>query len=848
MLPRIGVLIIVYVVSGWLGLQLAIPPGYVTAVFPPAGICLGALLIWGARVWPGVWLGSLALNLLVAWRSSAGVSTGAVELALAIATGSTLQSLAGHYLIERWQPGSKSLEVAERVIFLLLLGGPLACLTASLFGSLSLVAIGRIGWAGWPFSFWSWWVGDTIGVFLFTPMVLILVRLREPAWRRQVLTTVVPILVIFPLVVALFFQTNRWESQRIEATFHDQARTVVENLRHDIDIYEGAVGSVQGLFEATDDVTPEQFYRFTHRDLSQYPAILALEFLPQVTNAQRPAFEQHARTSGLTGYFIKALGANGMEPAPQKADYFPVYHVEPMPGNGTALGFDISSVPSRAAALQYTLEHHTATITPKIILVTTGQPGLLLLEPVYDMSSSADGQQGRVRGVALGAFDLPRLVGQTIPNGTSDDISIRIDDVTDTRHIDTLFQSQGHRNQYPGLQWTVPLVFANRNWSVQLSANESFVARQRSLISWVVLAGGLTSTAMLQMLLLIITGRTRSIEKEVEARTNALAEREAYLHSVFNNNPDAILVIGGEGRIQSANSRAAQLFGYTEATLPSQAIETLIPECFRGLLSGGQIDMASIGGVNLFGRHADGTTFPAEVIISPLRLPKETLAIAIVRDVTQRHAQEQRLSDALREKETLLKEVYHRVKNNLQVTQSLLNLESRGLAAGPAKTAMDDVGSRIRAMALVHEKLYQSGNLTSISLKDYVNDLISQIRQSGALGEARLSVDQEIADIQVGVDAAIPLGLLINELFSNCVKHAFPDAREGHIRVLVKRDVLGTALTITDDGVGLPPGFNQTKLSSMGLRLAKSLALQLKGALLISSDHGTTVSIIGMKI
>ena len=203
----------------------------------------------------------------------------------------------------------------------------------------------------------------------------------------------------------------------------------------------------------------------------------------------------------------------------------------------------------------------------------------------------------------------------------------------------------------------------------------------------------------------------------------------------------------------------------------------------------------------------------------------------ITQDVTQRKRAEQQLQGALQEKETLLKEVYHRVKNNLQVVQSLLNLQQRTLPAGPGRAAIEDSVRRIRAMALVHEKLYQSGSLSAVSLRDYLNDLLKQI--SDASGGARRSVQLvlDVDDTAVGLDNAIPLGLLVAELVGNSFKHGFADGAGGSIHVLLHLREDDARLAVRDTGSGLPPGFSVERSSSMGLQLAANLARQLGGVL-----------------
>ncbi len=221
----------------------------------------------------------------------------------------------------------------------------------------------------------------------------------------------------------------------------------------------------------------------------------------------------------------------------------------------------------------------------------------------------------------------------------------------------------------------------------------------------------------------------------------------------------------------------------------------------------------------------------------------------LVQDISARKSgevlireQQQHLEHALHEKETLLKEVYHRVKNNLQVVQSLLALQRRSVPEGAARAALDDSVQRVRAIALVHEKLYQSGSLASVSLPEYTRDLLFQIGE--VAGQRHISVRTDIDVLHAGLDAAIPLGLLVAELVGNAFKHAFRGRNEGEIHVALRPGPGGAELSVSDDGVGLPAGFSLDGRSTMGLQLAASLARQLGGELQVHSPHGTRFSAI----
>ena len=204
---------------------------------------------------------------------------------------------------------------------------------------------------------------------------------------------------------------------------------------------------------------------------------------------------------------------------------------------------------------------------------------------------------------------------------------------------------------------------------------------------------------------------------------------------------------------------------------------------------------------------------------------------AATADVTERNQQQQRTLLALAERETLLREVYHRVKNNLQVVQSLLNLQQRSLPEGPARTAIDDSVRRIRAMALVHEKLYQTGTLSAVSLREYTEDLLRHLGEASGVHALGITLQADIGDVQGSLDVAVPYGLLVTELVSNSLKHGFADGCRGTVSVVLRRTAGVWVLRVSDDGVGLAANFDIHQLQSMGLQLATSLAAQLGGEL-----------------
>ncbi len=216
---------------------------------------------------------------------------------------------------------------------------------------------------------------------------------------------------------------------------------------------------------------------------------------------------------------------------------------------------------------------------------------------------------------------------------------------------------------------------------------------------------------------------------------------------------------------------------------------------------------------------------------------------SVGRDTTEEHLALEALEASLREKEALLKEVHHRVKNNLQIVSSLLKLQAAQLTDPVARIALQESRQRISSMAMIHEKLYRSANLARIDFGAYTREMMAQLARSyGAAGQG-IQFQVDIAQVHLNVEQAIPCGLIINELVTNALKHAFPTGQGGTIRVAMQADAECCVLTVTDDGVGLPPNLDINQVDSLGLQLVRTLTEQLNGSLEIASQDGAAFTV-----
>lgn len=212
-------------------------------------------------------------------------------------------------------------------------------------------------------------------------------------------------------------------------------------------------------------------------------------------------------------------------------------------------------------------------------------------------------------------------------------------------------------------------------------------------------------------------------------------------------------------------------------------------------------------------------------------------------DITDRRNDEIKIKKALTEKETLLREIHHRVKNNMQVIISLLKLQAQRIQDKDLKKPFEESEQRIRAMAMVHERLYQKNDLSGINFSEYIHNIISELKTAYHIDGRKVAVKINVEDIVLEVDSAIPCGLIINELITNCFKYAFPEGRRGEVIVNFTKEGNTYNMTIRDNGVGLPVGFDHRQTTTLGLQLVNVLTKQLLGNFQIRTDRGTEAAI-----
>jgi PAS domain S-box-containing protein len=344
-----------------------------------------------------------------------------------------------------------------------------------------------------------------------------------------------------------------------------------------------------------------------------------------------------------------------------------------------------------------------------------------------------------------------------------------------------------------------------------------------------------------------------AISRDITERKRAekeLKESEQKYRTLFNSSPDYTILIGTNGKLIDVNEAAQKAVGLSKEELIGKNFTKL------GLLLDEEMPshMENVSHI-LKGKHIkpheskfidkNGEIRHAETYLTPLEKDNEIYAFNVIsHDISERKKAEEGIKASLKEKELLLREIHHRVKNNLQIINSLLSLQTRYIKDEGTLNIFKESQNRVRSMAIIHEKLYNSSNLVKIDFEEYVKDLANNLFYTYKINPYNIKLNTDIDNILFDIETAIPCGLIINELVSNCLKHAFNGLNKGKINITLNQIGEEFTLSVSDNGIGLPEDFNFTNTDSLGLLMINNLVKQLDGTIELDKNGGTTFKII----
>jgi len=817
-----------YALVGRLGLLLAIPPGYATAVWPASGIALAGLLLGGRRLWPGVWLGYLCVNYMASRDLSApGPARWSVVVGALLGLGATLQAVAGEALVRRRAGGDHLMDDQRDVLRLLFWGGPVSCLISATWSVAMLLLRHVLTTGDIPFHWATWWVGDTLGVLIFAPLILLWTEPHR-TWRRRWLSVTLPLLATFFLSVFLFFYASRREGDALRSAFEDRARTLTSAVQASCDIHLEVLISLDSMFESSQEVTRQEFHHFVQTALNRHPGIRGLSWDQRLTAAERPRFEAE------TGLRITQFDAQKRRvPAEARDDYVVVRYVEPA-ADISALGLDIASEPVRREALEKACDTGGVASSRPILLVSEqgDRRSVLVFSPVFtkgDMPATAEQRRRQVFGYATGAFRLEDLVERAIAKLPREGLTVALFDVQamqddELLYADGLWAQRAHGAGDPDLRQ--PFMFGGRQWVVRVAATNKYLDSYRSWRSWLILICGFLFTGLLGAFLLVVSSRTAKVEKLVVRRTaelqNELQERrraegvvrlsEARNRALLEHMIGGMITFDEESRIESVNPAAETMLGYREDELIGRSIALLIADAPANAQESflRKAHRAAIGRLTEWrGRRKNGDTFSSEAALFEFEVPDGRRFACNFQDISERR-------EVDRLKSEFVSTVSHELRTPLTSIRGSLGLLAAGVLGELSPRVRDIIGlaerNAVRLTALINDILdferLESGRvemqMADVGLQPLFEQSLEAVRPMS--DERRIALICGTTGLRLRADATRVVQVLVN-LLSNAIKFS-PPGREVRVWAEEKEGVWVRVL-VADRGAGIPEVYHQ---------------------------------------
>jgi len=800
---RIVLLATGYVVTGRLALLLAIPPGFATAIFPPVGIGLAAVLLWGKPMLGGVLLGSTLLNLSIAISAGANFSISSLLISFGIAIGSTIHNATAATFIRKYIGFPTALNNERQVIGFLLLGAPLASLISATWGVTVLYFSGAVSPGEYAFSWWTWWVGDGIGVLIATPLVLILFASPRDLWASRRNTVGLPLIVGCAVMVVTFVRASRLEQEGIASIFNERAQLMTARIKANL----RAESDIVLLAERFMTVAPQSgrtdFSAFSSEIRASHPELQAMSWVKRVRKGERDAYEMTAKANGYADRTIWERN-DAYEPikAAERDEYMVVTFIEPFEGNSTALGFDLSSEKIRNAAITRARDDDQSVLTPPINLIQGGNgPKWLLIHPVYSgLAKNQAERRENLRGVISAVIDPEALVQTALKRYSNGDYRILVDDVTDDSQVLPVFASAS--DLVPGktasIQFRETWSFGSRNLALTVLPTAAFMHKNRGLQSWVVLAGGLALCGLMGAFLLIVSGRTNHVEGLVKQQTLELS-------AILDHAKEAIVTFNANGYIERANPATANLFGYSMQVLLEGRITDLIPQFDWNTPRQGK-DRLEVRGY----RH-DGTALELELTSSQMEVHGRQLFTAMIHDISARKM-------AAQLKDEFVSTVSHELRTPLTSISGSLGLICGGVVGNVSDEVLELVEiartNAERLTILVNDILdiekIASGKLVifseNLDLRNIIRQSLAQIGGYADRHGISVTIDESHfgnEPAMVYADASRLLQVMAN-LLSNAIKFS---PKEGQVDISLTNTNTHVKVIVRDRGPGVPPEF-----------------------------------------
>lgn len=812
-----------YFALGVLGLSFAIPPGYASPIFPAAGFAV-ALMLWSHnRAWPGVWLGSLALNLGVS-LFNADLNFSIAMVALAMSIGATLQAFVASCLVT-WAVGKawQDMEFESDIILCLFLAGLLSCVVSATVGVSALYFSGVITSAVYVNSWWNWWVGDTLGVLIVMPIVVSILYRKHLSWQHRINTVLFSMLAILLMVACIVGLSSYWEQNLRKIEIKKHGENFKQLIQQRYIAHREAIAALSRLIEVTPNMTYDQFEYFTRITLKDNDDIFALSFNPYVSANSRPQFEQTMSEIGAVQNFqIKERDNHDhLVIAGTRPFYVPVTFIAPLQGNLEAIGFDIYSNQQRREAIDFAIQTGEAVLTSPINLVQEkhNRLGLLLMYPALKsrVNVTYHDQKNNFIGFAVAVLKVDQMIRTAAASVITNGLIYRIDDLGAPEGKQVVFSSD--KNQHiinANYLWHNTIEVANRTWDLTVFPSNDYLHKQPTPLTWVISLIGLFFTAVLQVLMLVVTGRKGVVERkvreqtrELQAKSDALLDSNAQLNAMFALSPDGFVAISTQGVVQFSNPAFQEITGISNQQILLQNVAVLDDELRKRALSPEQFN--GVFSYFTFGkklpmRHELILQRPGKVVLQMIGMHSDASNVAHIlylRDVTLE-------SEVANMKTDFISHAAHELRTPMTSIFGYIELLlSKNYDQQTQREMLEAMQRQSKFIVSMINELLDLARIDARGGKDFsfekleINALVSKIVAELKLEKASRHLELNPLDTDCWIHGDVSkISQAISNVFINAEKYSSPS--EQIIFNVIQHDT-NVGVRIVDHGIGMTP-------------------------------------------
>ena len=544
--------------------QGAVASQFATAIWAPAGLGLGALLVCGKRFSIGIWIGSLLANSWIAFDAGGGriEDISFFYVPAEIATGSTLAAIFGAWLIKRFTQYPKLDGSMWSSVGVLFFGGIVSTTIAAVIGPSALYNAGLLGFDVLAFNIFTWWIGDSLGVLLVMPIVITMMKADKTERVSQALRIALPCCLLFMLTFVVVKRTEREQTRLLADRFNAEASSIVQAIINTFDEHVEILRGMEIYFRENPNMQRRSFKRLAERSQMQWPSVRAIKWMPRVARENLNAHLDESAELGLDDYYLYPHDDDRWDAVKfkEKGEYFPVNLFEPLEGNEEVLGLDFSTEPKRNQAIQRAIDTHEPSASPPLVLKTCclpqavadkGKPlpAIMVFQPVVHSASSFKSAEDilGLYGITFAIDDLlsVALRGNYYVDGG---VKIRIRDAHSTwekPYFFERFQDKGWSDSWsfdPAFNFRETISVAGRTWVVEMRPDAKFLTIKGDANFWYILKTILVSNFFVISFILISYNSASRTEKEVRKRTKELTEANIGLEISTRNLQDFVRV------------------------------------------------------------------------------------------------------------------------------------------------------------------------------------------------------------------------------------------------------------------------------------------------------------------